>query len=157
MASALLATQSLISFLEDYSMVMILPKGLPMLQSMATKNWTWVDNIFTATGIQERVVVCNTDLRLRGLGTDHVPVLTTLEFEIPERTKEACRNFRATDWDKFREDLAEQLYDILGPCALLTDSQFQRAVAALTQMIQATIEAMVLIPRPSLHSCCWWS
>src|SRR6266481_5250072 len=138
-------------------MAMILPKGLLTLQSMVMKNWTWVDNVFATAGVQEHMVVCDTDLRLRGPGTDHILVLTTLEFEIPERTEEARRNFRATDWDKFREDLAEQLYDIPGPCALLTDSQFQRVVVALTQMIQATIEAMVLIPWPSPHSHRWWS
>ena len=102
-------------------------------------------------------MACDTDLRLRGPGTDHVPVLTTLDFEVAMGVEELCRNFRATDWDKFREVLANWLCDILGPCALLTDWQFQRAVDGLMQVLQAMIETVVPVPWPSPHSRRWWS
>ena len=39
-AGASTTAQPLITLLEDFNMVMLLPKGLPMLQSMVTKNWT---------------------------------------------------------------------------------------------------------------------
>ena len=42
----------LISLLEDYSMVMLLLKGIPMLQSKITKNWTRVDNVFATHNIE---------------------------------------------------------------------------------------------------------
>ena len=138
-------------------MAMMLPKDLPMLQSITTKNWTRVNNVFATGNMQGHVVVCDMDPRLRGLGTDHVPVLMTLDFKVPARSEEAHRNFRATDWDRFREDLAEWLCYILGLCTLLTDSQFQRAVAELMQTIQAMIESVVPMPWPSPLLCHWWS
>ena len=46
MAGMSFATQPLIDLLDDHNMVMLLPKGIPTLQSMAMKNWTRVDNVF---------------------------------------------------------------------------------------------------------------
>ena len=76
------ATQPLIDLLEDYDMVMLLPKDIPMLQSMATKNWTRVDNVFATHNTEHLVVVCDTNPRLCGPGTDHVPILMTLDLEV---------------------------------------------------------------------------
>ena len=39
MASAMLAANKLISYIAEFGMVMTLPKGLPTLQAMNTKNW----------------------------------------------------------------------------------------------------------------------
>src|SRR6266481_8820567 len=75
-ASASAATQTLITLLEDNNMVMLLPKGTPTLQSMATKNWTRVDNVFATANTESAVVICDTDPRLRGPGMDHILVLT---------------------------------------------------------------------------------
>ena len=47
MAGASATAQPLIALLEDFDMVILLPKGIPVLQSMVTKNWTRVDNVFT--------------------------------------------------------------------------------------------------------------
>ena len=77
------AAQPLIDLLEDYDMIMLLPKNIPTLQSMATKNWTRVDNVFATQGTEHLVVACDTDPRLWGPGTDHVPILTTLDLEVP--------------------------------------------------------------------------
>ena len=71
MESASLAVQLLMSLLEDYNMVMILPKNILTLQSLAMGNWTRVDNVFTTANTEELVVVCDTDLGLWGPGTDH--------------------------------------------------------------------------------------
>ena len=95
------AVQPLIDLLEDYNMAMLLPKDIPMLQSMATKNWTRVDSVFATHNVECLVVVCDTDPRLHGPGTDHVPILMTLDLEVPAGVIENRRNFRATDWSKF--------------------------------------------------------
>ena len=100
------AMQTLIALLEDHNMVMLLPKGIPTLQSMATKNWTRVDNVFTMHNMEQLVVICNTDPRQRGPSTDHVPVLTTLDLEVPATVAMSHRNYRATDWSKFCEALS---------------------------------------------------
>src|SRR6266481_3766608 len=156
-ASASSAVQPLISLLEDYNKIMLLPKNMPTLQSMSMGNWTRVDNIFATSNMEELVVVCDMDPRLWGLGTDHVPILTTLEYAVPARGVEEYHNFRAVDWDSFCEELAKQLCYILEPCALFTDAQFQKAVANLTGAIQATIGATVPTAQPAPHLRRWWN
>ena len=42
------SAELLISLLADFDMSMLLLKGIPTLQSMATKNWIRVDNIFAS-------------------------------------------------------------------------------------------------------------
>src|SRR6266481_3290789 len=105
----------LISLISDFRMSMALPPGTPMLQLLAMGNWTRVDNVFVSEGLVDHVVVCNTDPQQRGPCTDHVLVLTTVELKILEREEEACRNFRETEWDDFKEELAERLIHIPGP------------------------------------------
>src|SRR6266481_1666324 len=111
----------LISLVADFGMSMALPPGTPTLQSLATGNWTRVDNVFVSGGLVNRVIICDMDPWQRGPSTDHVPVLTTVELEVPAREEEARRNFREMEWDDFREELAMQLDHILGPQRLRTD------------------------------------
>ena len=75
-ASASLAVQPLMSLLEDYNMVMILLKNIPTLQSLATGNWTRVDNVFATANTEELVVVCDTD----PMGPGHRPCAYTDNF-----------------------------------------------------------------------------
>ena len=84
-ASAALAVQPLMSLIEDYNMVMLLPKNIPTLQSLVTKNWTRVDNVFATANMGELVVMCDTDPRSMGPGMDHVPMLTTLDISVLKR------------------------------------------------------------------------
>ena len=59
-ASALSAADELIVHLAKFHLAMVLPKGLPMLQSMSTKNWTHVDNVFMSEELAELLVFCDT-------------------------------------------------------------------------------------------------
>jgi len=63
-------------------MVMLLPEGLPTLESMAMKNWIQPDNIIGSSSLEDKVIYCTMDPRLRGPGTDHVLILTLLELPI---------------------------------------------------------------------------
>ena len=112
---------------------------------------------FPTHNTEHLVVACNTDPRQWGPGTDHVPVLTTLDLEIPAVAATSHSNFRATDWSKFRQTLMDQLVTILGPCALLNKLQFQGAVSDLMMALQATIKHAVPLSKPSPHSRHWWN
>ena len=46
MARALREAELLLCLLADHNMVMALPKDILTLESMSTKNWTRLDNIF---------------------------------------------------------------------------------------------------------------
>ena len=149
--------QPLIDMLEDYNMVMLLPKGILTLQSMATKNWTRVDNVFAMQNIENSMVICDTDPRQCGPGTDHVPVLTTLDLNVPTAVIKSWRNYRATEWPKFREELAEQLAAIPDLGVLINETQYQKAVDDLTAALQTAIEWAVPLSKPSPHSHHWWN
>ena len=45
-AAALLEVGRLLEIVAEHSMMMALPKDILMLESMATKNWTRLDNVF---------------------------------------------------------------------------------------------------------------
>ena len=81
-AVALQDAEQLLALIADHGMVIALPKDIPTLESMATKKWTWPDNVFCTDHTEGLLVKCTTEPCLRGPGTDHVPVLTMLEFPI---------------------------------------------------------------------------
>ena len=61
MASATTEAELLISLLAEFNMTMALPRGIPTLQAMNTKNWTRVDNVFTTENLAESLICCDTD------------------------------------------------------------------------------------------------
>ena len=93
MAVALREADKLIRMAADYDMEIILPKGIPMLEAMATKNWTRPDNVFCSSNMVSKVVYCTTDPRLRGPGMDHVPILMVLELPVEQVDSTPRHNF----------------------------------------------------------------
>ena len=79
-ARAIREAEALLTLVADHSMVMALPKNIPTLESMSTKHWTRPDNVLCSVNTEAMLVSCTTNPWLRGPGTDHVPILTTLEF-----------------------------------------------------------------------------
>src|SRR6266481_4376798 len=157
MASATAEAQILISLLADCDMVMALPRGIPTLQAMNTKNWTRVDNVFVTEDLASLLVCCDTDPRQRGPGTDHVPIHTIIDTGAPLREADSLRNFRTVDWDEFREEMANQLELLPDPKILHTEEEYRSAVSELTAAIQATIEGVVPLSKPVPHLRRWWS
>lgn len=147
----------LIRLLADYDMEMSLPKDIPTLESMVTKNWTRPDNTFASTNTQDYLVTCTTDPRKRGPGTDHVPILCTLELHIPKTLKEPGHDFRNVDWEEFRKELAIRLEAVPDPKILTSTEELYYAIEALTAALQETIEEVVPKAKPSPYSKRWWS
>ena len=156
-ASATVTANELISHLAEFHLTMTLPKGLPTLQAMRTKNWTRVDNVFMTEDLAELLICCDTAPSLRGPGTDHIPIHTVIDTGIPSTTLEPYRNYRTVDWKVFREELAVQLTQIPEPTMLQDDAQFQQAITGLTVAIQATTEVIVPLSKPVPHSRRWWN
>ena len=77
-------SEELITLVVDCDMYMALPKDMPTLESMSTKNWTRPDNVFCSTGLVDSVVCCTMDPGLRGPRTDHVPILMAPEFLVEQ-------------------------------------------------------------------------
>jgi hypothetical protein len=149
--------EKLIALLADYNMAMALPKRIPTLQSMSTKNWTRVDNVFCTDNMVGSIVRCDTEPRMRGPGTDHVPILTILDVEVKAEPPAPYRNFRTVDWGHFKEELAEQLERLPDARELHTIDEFNNAVNALTVAIQDAIEAAIPLSKAVPHSRRWWN
>ena len=155
--AALREADKLLMLLADYGMEMALPKGIPTLEAMATKNWTRPDNVFCSDNLGDKVITCMTDPRLCGPGTDHVLILTTLELPVEQVDSTPSYNFQAVEWDKFHEELARRLLEMPEPGTLDTTSDYETAVSSLTRILQETIGAAVLKSQPSPHSKRWWN
>ena len=79
-AGVLEDSRKLLTLVVDSNMVMALLKDIPTLELMSTKDWMRPNNVFCSSNLEEKIVYCTTNPRLRGPGTDHVPILTALEF-----------------------------------------------------------------------------
>ena len=80
--AATMEAEKLITLIADYNMAMTLPKHLTTLQSMSTKNWTRVDNVFCTDNVVDSIVRCDTNPSMCGPGTGHIPVLTCKVFTL---------------------------------------------------------------------------
>src|ERR1700690_2653779 len=156
-AAALEDAHKLIEILADHDMIMTLPKDIPTLQAMATGNWTRPDNVFASANTEQLIVRCDTDPRLRGPGTDHMPILTILDLPLERKVSPPSHNFRMTDWKAFNEELAACLVDIPLPTALTTEIDFQDVVNNLTSTLQDVIRTTVPMTKPCPHSKRWWN
>ena len=155
--AALDNAQKLIDLLADYGMVQALPKGLPMLQSSSTGNWTRPDNIFCSDQSIEALTFCTTDLDQRGPKTDHVPILTHIDLEIPPAPDSDFRNYHKVDWGEFNMHLNDWLSALEPLNQIETEEEFQRLAHGLDEAIRDTVESCVPKTKPSPHSRRWWS
>jgi ribonuclease HI len=156
-ARAIREAETLLGLIADHHMVMALPKDIPTLESMATKNWTRPDNVFCTDITEGLLVECSTDPRLRGPGTDHVPILTTIEIPVKKAPTTSSYNYRLTDWDKFREELSSRLLDLERRDTIANAQEVHEAVKELTETLQDVIRTTVPQPKPTPHSKRWWS
>src|SRR6267154_4158445 len=124
---------------------------------MSSKNWTHPDNIFCTDHTSDSFISCYTNPALRGPATDHVPILSVLDLEIPHATIEEKHNFQEMDWDKFKEHLVTELDKLPPAQPLVTDEEFQWAAHTLTTSIQNTIAQHVPKSKLNPHSKCWWT
>ena len=155
--AALTAAHKLIEIVADHDMVMTLPKDLPTLQAMATGNWTRPDNVFASANVEDLLIRCDTDPRLRGPGTDHVPILTIIDLPLERKLQPPFPDFRQVDWPTFNKELTTRLVDIPLPALLTHDDAFQKAVDDLTATLQEVIRTKVPMSKPCPHSKRWWN
>lgn len=101
--------EPLLELITDYGMLMLLPKNTPMLEALATKNWTHLDNVFGTESLVDSVTHCYTDPANRGPCMDHVPIITHLELHIPTANPQSTQNFNDVDWKKFNTTLTALL------------------------------------------------
>jgi len=149
--------QQLIDLMAKYDMLLALPKDLPTLQSTSTGNWTRPDNVFCTAHTVDLISLCDTKPRRRPPCTDHIPILTKLELEVPRTSQTVTRNFRETDWKEFRAKLDLLLDDLPPPMPITSETQFQKAAEDLTNTIKRTIEDIVPLSKQCPQAKRWWT
>lgn len=154
---ALDAAQKLLNLVSDYRMVQALPKDIPTLQSSSTGNWTRPDNVFCTDHSTEAITSCTTDPGQRGPRTDHVPILTVLDLEIPLAPETSARNHREVIWEEFDDYLKDHLAQLPPLAPIVTEVDFQRVTKNLDQVLRDVVEVHVPRSRPCPHSRRWWT
>jgi hypothetical protein len=148
--------EPLLHLLAEYSMQQALPKDMPILQSLATKNWTRPNNVFCTENMWEFFTHCYTEPKFRDC-TDHIPILSVLELETPKVKPESKRNYCNTDWKEFNEVLERELTKYSPTDPIVTDHEFQHSTAAITQAIQTVTEETVPMAKYIPTSKRWWN
>ncbi|KAF9486936.1 hypothetical protein BDN71DRAFT_1437226 [Pleurotus eryngii] len=131
------AAERLLEMTDRYGMVMRLAKGTPTLQATRTGNYTWVDNVWCAEELQGAVLKCDTEPSLRPPKTDHLPVITEMSIDMEKRDPRMRKNFRAADWEAFRERLGEALAGFGRPTEIYEIEEFERRRNQIEEAIQS--------------------
>ena len=146
-----------IELMAEYGLIQALPKDKPTLQSTSSGNWTRPDNVFCTDHTINFFIKCDTAPKLRAPKTDHVPILSTLDLEIPQAPTSANHNYREVDWEKFNEQLTSRLSNIPAPTVLTNEHDFQTAANNLFRTLNEVIETEVPKSKPNPHAKCWWT
>lgn len=125
------ASQPLLNLLTKYNMCMALPKGIPTLEALNTKNYTRPDNVFCSSELLGSFISCNTNPSSRPPQTHHLPILSELNTELHPSILNPRPNFRATNWGKFTDHLSN-LLEALPMTHITTAQVLNEAVDALT-------------------------
>src|SRR5271154_6307781 len=147
--------QILNDLLSDYDMDLALPQYTPTIVNSRGGN-TRPDNVFISQDISDWIVKCEV-LTDRPPRADHFPIVTHLYLPIHKPIKVQAWNYRATDWDLFRRELAivlasnppiEQLYDA---------TQIDSALQSLETAVLDTISKVIPKNNPTPYSKRWWT
>ena len=76
---------------------------------------------------------------MRGINTDHLPILTELNLEVAMVEQKSSYNFRDVNWEEFKEELKQQLDQLTAPENIRNQGQVDRSCAALTEALQKVI------------------
>ncbi|KAG2335806.1 hypothetical protein BDR05DRAFT_847772, partial [Suillus weaverae] len=134
-----------------------LPKDKPTLQSMSTQNWTRPDNVFCTDNTLDSYIICDTAPSLRAPKTDHVPILSTLDLDLPQATSTINLNYREVDWKKFSTRLNVRLSEIPPPQPITDLEEFSHAAKNLATALHDVIEELVPKSKPNPHTKRWWT
>jgi exonuclease III len=156
-AQATTSANKLISLLADYSMEMALPKGIPTLEHMQSKNHTRPDNFFCSPGLLDHITKCDVVPTARPPRTDHYPIVTHIALEQSRPTPTTNLNFREVDWEAFHTKLKENLNSIPKSTPITTEAQLSRAAEDLTKALRVTINTCIKRSKGRPDVKRWWS
>jgi len=91
---ALKAVKILIEATAEAGLEMVLLGGIPMHIHNVTKKWSRLDQVFILDHSTNLVNTCDMVTSLRGINTDHIPILTKIDLATPIAEVNTTHNFR---------------------------------------------------------------
>jgi len=148
--------QILIDLLAEYDMDLALPPFIPTIIN-SRGGRTRPDNVFITEDISNWITICEARPEDTPPLADHFPIITHLDFPISKPNKERPWNFRATDWDLFRQILGRNLEATPFQEHLDSAEEVDAAVAQLEETVFDTMREVVPKSNPSPYSKRWWT
>jgi hypothetical protein len=149
--------EGLVNLIATYDLNMPLPKGIPTLQHMVTKQYSRPDNVFNTPGISEFITKSEVAPSLRPACTDHFPILTNILLPQERVTAQPTYNFREADWNNYRHKLRIRLAATPDPQVIENLAQLTEAAELLTQALQETIREEIPKTKPRPDAKRWWN
>ena len=148
--------QVLIDLLSEYNMDLALPPAIPtILNSRGAR--TRPDNVFISEDISDWVTICDTLPDHTPPKADHFPIITHISFLTTTTTKERPWNFKATDWDHFKEALADRLENVPVNEQLQDKAHIDAALHQVETAILDTMAKTVPKSNPTPYAKRWWT
>jgi len=151
------AAEKLIEVIADIGLELALPCGTPMHQHNATKAWSRLDQVFLLEHSDHMLISCNTQTDLQGILTDHLPIITILDFEMEPAADTPFTNFREVNWEEFRLALELQMYTLPPPERITNQLQLDTTCKELMAAIQSIIYEQVPTTEITPKSKRWWT
>jgi len=149
------AAETLIEAVAEAGLELALLAGLPTHIHNVTKRWTRLDQVFISEHSLDLISSCNIWADLRGINTDHLPILTELDLTIGINKMVPHLNFRDGDWDDFSKELEKHLATLEPAVQIIMQRQLDCCCDDLTKAIQGTIELQVPSTDPTPKSKRW--
>ena len=154
---ALRNAEGLINMLAEYGMEMALPKGVPTLQHMRTKKYSWPDNFFCTPTLQPYIIKCKVEAQLRPTSTDHFLIATYIDLPQNRLPHDPLYNFRTANWDEFYKVLTEKAGRLPQPQPVTNKRQLDEMGINLTRILQETISEKIMCSKPRPDAKWWWN
>jgi len=151
------ASERLLEVVTDWSMTMALPPRTPTHKHYVSKQQTRLDNVFCTEHTMALLQRCEVLLEDPKPRTDHFPIVSILDLQVPHCEEPRRLDYRLADWNTFNEELSIQLADSPPPALLATKADFDNACANLTEAIQDVTRTTVPLKRPCPFAKCWWT
>ncbi|KIK73697.1 hypothetical protein PAXRUDRAFT_177705, partial [Paxillus rubicundulus Ve08.2h10] len=138
-------------------LTMALAEGIQTLEVNHMRNYTRPDNVFCSSHLLDSFTHCGVQAELQPVGTDHLPIIMEMDFTPKRMNTPPRHNFRATNLDKYKEVLEQQLGSIALPGELTMVDDIKARLELIMHKIQATINATVPFSKPSPFTKRWWT
>ena len=157
MPKAMDAAEVLIEAIADIGLELALPSRTPTHQHNITRSWSRLDQVFLSDHTDHMMISCDTRTDLRGILTDHLPIVMILNLLMEPAAKAPYPNFREVDWEEFRTSLENQLLGLPPLERILNQHQLDISYEMLISAIQSVIQERVPITEITPKSKQWWT